>query len=685
MIFANPIFLWGLLALAIPIAVHLFQFRRYKKVYFSNVDRLSALQTESRRRSTLRRWLVLLMRCLAIIFLVLAFAQPTLPGKGQTLRSGATVVSVYLDNSFSMENSGSDGSQLEAAKQKAREIAVAYRPGDRYQLLSNTMSGDEFRWLSREEFLDAVDALQIAPASRKLSEVAQRQSDFLKQTGAPNRHAYLVSDFQRSIAQSFPSHLSPTNFTLVPLEGISTDNLYIDTLRLDAPAYFVGGSVTVEATVVNGGSSDVEKLPVKLVVNGRERALATLDIPAGGSAKASLHFTIDSAGWLDGRVELTDYPITFDDHYYFTLLAGERIHIQQVAGSISNGSLQKLFSSDSAIHYRSTMSEGFSVSTDLNFIVLNELCTLPSGQAQALASWVEQGGTVAIIPPADGKVEALNALLAQMQAPRLDRWVRRPVKASSVDHQSSLYRGVFSGTNDEMEMPTVQGHYALNDQGAVRQAIITLSDGATLLSATPYGEGRVYLFTTPLTVEWTDFVAQALFVPTLYNMALYSRPQPVPSHTLGDNTPLFLQFTYDPAAKPPELSPLLTTQSAHTPVHSILPDLRRLGNRTALFLHGELTSDGIFMLTSPTRVEHIAFNYPRLESQLDFLSRSEIEALVEEFPNVTLVRNATKPLDQEIRARESGTSLWRYCLLLVLLSLAGEIILIRLCSSKLKK
>ena len=676
MIFVNPFFLWGLLALSIPIAVHLFQFRRYKKVYFSNVDRLSALQTESRRRSTLQRWLVLLMRCLAIVFLALAFAQPTLPDKGQTLRSGATVVSVYIDNSFSMENSGSDGSQLEAAKQKAREIAAVYRPGDRYQLMSNTMSGVEFRWLSREEFLDAVDALQIAPASRRISEVAARQSDFMRQSGAINRHAYLVSDFQRSAADlsALPTDTLAL-FTLVPLEGVATDNIYIDTLRLDAPAYFVGGSVTAEATVVNGGGSDVEKLPVKLIVNGRERALATLDIPAGGSAKASLHFTLDSAGWLDGRVELTDYPITFDDHYYFTLLAGERIGMLEVDGITPNVNLGKLFSSDSAIHYRSTVSDGFSVNPELNFIVLNELCSLPSGQSQPLVSWVEQGGTLLVIPPADGKVETLNALLAQLQAPRLDHWVKRPVKASSIDFQSSLYRGVFNGTSDEMEMTTVQGHYLLNDQGAIRQNIITLADGSQLLTVTPHGSGRIYLFTTPLTAEWTDLVAQALFVPTLYNMALYSRPQPAVSYTLGDNSPIFLQRTYDPSAVPPELSRLDDSPA-------ILPDLRRLGNRSALLLHGDLTADGIYILGDS---EHLAFNYSRLESQLDFLSHSEIENFIEDNSNITLVRNASKPLDQEIRSRESGTPLWRYCLLIVLMALAGEIILIRLCSFKSKK
>lgn len=667
MIFGAPLFLWGLTALAIPIAVHLFQFRRYRKVYFSNVDRLEALQTESRRQSNLRRWLVLLMRCLAIVFLVLAFAQPTIPGNGQALHSGATVVSVYLDNSFSMENSTSDGSQLEAAKQKAREIVAAYRPGDRYQLLSNSMAGSEYRWLSREEFLDAVNLLAIAPASRHLSEVAASQSDFMRQSGAANRHAYLVSDFQRSIADlnALPDD-SLALFTLVPLEGVATDNLYIDTLRLDAPAYFVGGSVNVEATVLNGGTTDAEKLPVRLIVNGRERAIATLDIPAGASAKTTLRFTIDSAGWLDGRVEITDYPITFDDRYHFAILAGSRISMLQVDSGTPNDNLRRLFADDSAVSYQ--VAPLPSDLSTLNFIVLNEPRDIPSGQAQALASWVEQGGTLTLIPPADTKPEAINALLSLLKSPSLDRWQKRPAKANGIDFQSSLYRGVFNGTSSEMEMPSVQGHYTLGDNAALRQNIITLANGTPLLCSTPYGEGRLYLFTTPLTDEWTSFTAQALFVPTLYNMALYSRPQATASHTLGDRNPIFLQGNYDPTATPPELK-------ARNTATSLLPDLRRIGNRSALLLHGELTDDGIYLLGNE---EHLAFNHPRLESDLDFLTQSEIENLLDDRPGYSLVRNTAKPLDQEIRSREGGTPLWHWCILLALTALLAETLLLKI-------
>lgn len=688
MIFANPIFLWGLLALLIPIAVHFFNFRRYRKVYFSNVERLMEVKSEKRRVKELRRWLVLLMRCLAIAALVLAFAQPTLPGSEQ-LQSGATAVSVYVDNSFSMENSGSDGSQLETAKQKAREVAAAYRPGDRFQLISNTLAGEEFRWLSRDEFLDAVDALQINPASRRLSEVAQRQADFLGQSGAANRHAYLLSDFQTSAADlsTFNIQYSSLNYTLVPLEGTATDNLYIDTLVLDAPAYFVGGSVTVEATVHNDGSHDIEKLPVKLFVNGRERALATLDIPREGVAKASLRFTIDSAGWLNGTVEIADYPVTFDDNYHFSLLAGQRIEMLQVGKP--NENLEKLFASDSAVHHQ--FSQTFtqsSTQTNFNFLLLNEVADLPSGQAQAIATWVAEGGTLCVVPPADSRVEQLDDLLSLLDAPRLQDWSARAVRASKVDFQSGLYRQVFSQSNkQDMELPTVQGRYLLNSAQSLCQPVITLADGSHFLVSVPHGAGRVYLFSTPLTSQWTDFVAQALFVPTLYNMALYSRPLPPASYTLGSTAPIFLQHSYDPSAPPPQLTQA-ATQSDN---QSILPDIRRVGSRSALITHGELTTAGHYRLTqavtnSNNQVlsECLAFNYDRLESQLRFLTPSEVADAVDGLDNVSVVRNAAKPLDREIRARRNGTPLWHWCIFLALAALLAETILL-ICSSKSKK
>ncbi len=661
MLFSHPAMLWGLLAILVPVAIHLFNFRRYRKVYFSNVDELAELLTESRRRSNVRRWLVLACRVLAVALLVLAFAGPVIPGRESTVKSGSTVVSIYIDNSYSMEANSRDGSQLAAACDKARQVVAAYGADDRYQLLTADMRGSEMRWLSRDELLSAIDEVKPSPAVRSVPEVVARQRGFMAQSGAANRHAFVISDFQRSTSDlSQLTSDSVSRITLVPLTGAASDNIFIDTLRLDAPAYFVGGSVGVEATVANCGSHDAEKVPVKLYVDGRERAIATVDIPAGSSAKALLPFSIGEEGWHEGMVQIEDYPVTYDDSYYFTLNTGGPIGVLEVDGREASAPLQRLFGADSAIAYRSTSQLVQTQAMEASLVILNGLRQLPSGDAAWLAEWVEGGGSLLVIPSADGVPTELNNLLARLHAPTLDRWVARQSTASAIDYASSLFCGVFGGRSDEMEMPTARGHYLCASQ-AIRQSVIALADGSDLLSLTPAGEGRVYLFSAPL--EMTDFPSQALFVPTLYNMALYSRPLPAPCHTLGSTEPVVLQ------SKVPDNAELRSSDSTL----SFIPDLRNAGGRRMMVLHGELAKAGIYTIDR----ERLAFNYGRRESRLEFLSQSEISDAIEDLEGYSLLQPTERPLDQVLRERDGGHRLWRLCLLLALVALAAETIALK--------
>ena len=161
--FLSPLFLIGLAAVAIPVMVHLFNFRRYKKVYFSNVELLQQLQTETRKQSRLKQWLVLALRILCIVFIVLAFAQPVIPdGKNKVAATGNKYVSVYIDNSFSMEATTTHGTKLDMAKHKAREIAEAHSNTDRFQLITNDIESRHFRFVSPEEFSALVDEVAIS-------------------------------------------------------------------------------------------------------------------------------------------------------------------------------------------------------------------------------------------------------------------------------------------------------------------------------------------------------------------------------------------------------------------------------------------------------------------------------------------------------------------------------------------
>ena len=172
--FANPHFLWALLSLLVPIIIHLFHFRKFKTIYFTNVRFLRELQQETQSRSRLRHLLILLSRCLALSALVFAFAQPFIPSAAKQ-RTGSRAISVYIDNSFSLDAQGESGSLLELARKHAQDIARSYKPSDRFQLLTNDFEGRHQQLLTREQFENMLDEVKPSPVSRKLNEVIERQ------------------------------------------------------------------------------------------------------------------------------------------------------------------------------------------------------------------------------------------------------------------------------------------------------------------------------------------------------------------------------------------------------------------------------------------------------------------------------------------------------------------------------
>src|SRR4051812_24822362 len=111
--FLYPAFLFALLSLAIPVLIHLFNFRRYQKVYFSNVQFLKEIQEQQSSRKNLKERLILATRMLALAFLVLAFAKPYIPGNNAANAGKQHIVSIFVDNSYSMQTINREGTLLD--------------------------------------------------------------------------------------------------------------------------------------------------------------------------------------------------------------------------------------------------------------------------------------------------------------------------------------------------------------------------------------------------------------------------------------------------------------------------------------------------------------------------------------------------------------------------------------------
>ena len=131
MIYQNPKLLYALFAIAIPILIHLFNFRKHKTVYFSSIRFLKEIKEETQKKSELRNILILISRVLAITFLILAFAKPYIPAKNK--HKNNTIV-LYIDNSQSMDIDFGDGNLLNSAKEKAIQIIKSYTPENNFYL-----------------------------------------------------------------------------------------------------------------------------------------------------------------------------------------------------------------------------------------------------------------------------------------------------------------------------------------------------------------------------------------------------------------------------------------------------------------------------------------------------------------------------------------------------------------------
>jgi len=229
--FLFPAFLFALAALAIPVIIHLFHFRRFKKVYFTNVRFLREVKEETSTRSRLRNILVLLMRMLAIAFLVLAFAQPFF-SRDEAVDQGQKAISIFVDNSFSMSALSSDLALLDKARQRAREVVDAFSEEDRFQILTMDFEGRHQRLVSKDDAYNLIDEIEVSPSVRTISEILNRQKQVLNQAPNAAGNSYVISDFQQSISDVESYQDSTIDLNLVPLRAVQEKNISIDSAWL---------------------------------------------------------------------------------------------------------------------------------------------------------------------------------------------------------------------------------------------------------------------------------------------------------------------------------------------------------------------------------------------------------------------------------------------------------------------
>lgn len=684
--FLFPTFLIGLAAIAIPIIIHLFNFRKYKKVYFTNVQFLKELKQESDSKSKLKEWLILAMRILAISCLVFAFAQPFIPGKTKATQ-GEKAISIYIDNSFSMESTNKKGTLLENAREYATEIANTFNASDKFQLLTNDFEGRHQRFISKEEFIEQLNEVKISPATRPINDVIRRQQDFLQNSSSKNKRIFLLSDFQKNSSLINKADIDTTiAIDLIPIASAEINNVYIDSVWFETPVQQFGTQQVVHAVVINKSNKDIENGSLKLYINNAQVSLSSFNVTAGNKKDVSISFTVKAKGINKGLLKIEDYPITYDDDFYFSFNAQTTITALVINGKDSKtaGNFRSLMQNDSLFVYNENNEAAidYSLFSKTNIVILNELSTLSSGLAAELQKYVSNGGSLVIFPNKKPDLAAYNAAFQSLQLPQIVKADTVNTRTQGINFEQGLYEGVFDKIDQRMDLPKVFEHFEFTrTTNSNSQSLVSLQNGQFLISLNPLGNGKVYLFSVPSDETGSNLLKHALFVPTLIKMSILSlKPSPVYYKT-AVNEAIVLNTVSNFSDKPLHIVKDAASTGATATKIDIIPEHRLVNNATTLFTQNQVTEAGYYEVKEDAvTLKDLAFNFDRKESDMNFMNSESLQKQMDEngLKNIAVIEPSEKTLTNALQEVNDGKKLWKLFLILALMFLAAEILIIRL-------
>ncbi|MCS6935090.1 MAG: BatA domain-containing protein [Chitinophagales bacterium] len=668
--FVYPAFLWALAALSIPLIIHLFNFRRHKTVYFSNVRFLKEIEQQTTSYNRLKHLLVLAARLLAVTFLVLAFAQPYLPGQKNTAAAGKKAVSVFIDNSFSMNATGSGMRLLDRAKLTAKEIVTSYGSADLFQLLTHDFEGKQQRLVSRDEFLSMLQEVEPSPASRSWKDIHQRMLATLRQSGEQHKSVYLLSDFQQQMGNFEPD--STVNYYLIPLGADEAANLYIDSVWFAEPVQLLQRNATLFVNVCNGGNASAADVRLSFKLNGQTKSLNELTVEPGACRTDTLPFTVQQDGWNKAELTISDQPIVFDDNFFLSFYAYQKINILSIHGGAPNRYLEALFKDRPEFNYTSLSEQQFQPEqlTNTHLLILDHLRAMPSSVISAATRFCTEGGSVALFPALKADVESYNRLLNSMRANSITGFAEERQEVTTIQLQDNVFSDVFERVPQNISLPAASKYYTFTASTATTESpLLVLRQGGSLLSKYRNGEGTFYVCAAPLDKECTDLPTHALFVPLLYKMSSAALVAPSVSTFAGAGRRVEV-------TTPSGNKETVFKISGHGT--EFIPEQYHSGKKALLSIGDQIRKAGFYTVTDQSGGEPqtIAINYNRRESLMRFDDANRLRTL---YPgsNIHIAQSAGASAAGVVSELQRGTSLWKWCIVIALLFLAAEILLLR--------
>ncbi len=650
--FKHPEILYFLFLLVIPILVHLFQLRRFKKEYFTNVRFLKELSIQTRKSSKIKKWLLLATRLLLLSCIIVAFAQPFF--KAKDTKNSYNEMYIVLDNSFSMQAKGQKGELLKRAVQELLENTPENQT---FSLITNSQTfwntniksiQKELQNLKYSAFPFQLESAMTKIKSRKLA----FNKDIIVITDAVG----LEPKQLKSIDKSFNTY-----FIIPKAEhknNVSIDSVFIHQ-TLDE-FYEIG--LKLSAYGENSKETPValynqNKLVAKTLTKLETKNPSPSNYRNELAKQKTLYFTIPKKDF-HGYASITDNGLEYDNTLYFSISKPEKSNVISIGTTEKSKFISRIYTSDEFNYSNFTIATlDYNSLEKQDAIVLNELDEVPQALQTTLNSFVEKGGNLVIIPSATNSVENLNQFLMNFGSFQFKSLENKEKLVTKINFNHPLFSGVFENKIDNFQYPKTKNSFGISSS---KPAALHYDDQSSFLTSINNPISAVYVFAAPINLANSNFQQSPLIVPTFFKMAINNRNKGINALTIGNNNP----FLVDATLSKDEILNVKNDTETFIPIQQIL------NNKVKLTFNDYPVQAGNFRIYRQKEwLQNISFNYNRTESDLNQAN----ENMLSDYKKIDAINSVFDTL----KTNKNDIQIWKWFAIFALLFLAIEMAIIR--------
>lgn len=382
-------------------------------------------------------------------------------------------------------------------------------PADaRYKLITNDFAPFSNSPRPSAEVQDFLSQVRFSGVSRTAAEIVKRHDK--------NSPLFWFSDFQASTLGSSPKIDSTQQIRLIPIDYGKPNNVFVDSILLENPFMIGGEKNSLHIRLRNDGEKLLEGLVVKLSINGKQVSATSIDLEPQSLAEVVFDLSGAKAGRNRATINFSDYPISFDNEFYFTLDYSAKLNVVEVTQSPEPTFISKVFANQQLFNFSSfdIKNVNYSLFQQADLLVINGIDQINPSLASALAGH-RASHHLLFIPGSKPDVgsyqRALNLPVQIMPEAKELTPLEKP------DWENPLFQNIVE--ENRLRSPCrLQKNI---DWGIDRTALLKLKDGRPYLSQF----GNLFVLGSPLDKSFTDFYQHGLFVPFMYRLAAAGKKQ----------------------------------------------------------------------------------------------------------------------------------------------------------------